>query len=237
MIVRHTDGTLLLITQPDHAALAATLMRAWRAGGIRGSGRRGDVLVAVEEHDNGWLEVDAAPLVDAAGRVCDFLSAPDDVRRGVWPRGVRRLAGAPYAAALVAQHALHVLRRYRDEETWAAWFTEMETARAHHLAAAGLRGTDELRRDYLFLRVADIASLTFCNAWTEPQIDDAGSGCTVRLQGETLLISPDPFEAGSVPFAVAARRLAGEPFASAAAARLAYAAAETIVLHGVARGA
>lgn len=49
-------------------------------------------------------EVDAAPLVDeTTGRILDFIHAPDEVKRGVWPRAVERLRTMPYAAALVAQ--------------------------------------------------------------------------------------------------------------------------------------
>ena len=115
MIVRVNGSSQLLITQPDHAALAALVMRQWRAGGLLQAPRLSSILLAVEQHDNGWREVDAAPLVDGGtGRVLDFIGAPDEVRRAVWPRGVDRLAATPYAAALVAQHALHIYRRYRD---------------------------------------------------------------------------------------------------------------------------
>ena len=115
MILRPNGSSQLLITQPDHAALAARVMRQWRADGLLQSPRLPSILLAVEEHDNGWREVDTAPLVDAStGRVLDFIGAPEEIRRPVWPRGVDRLADTPYAAALVAQHALHIYRRYRD---------------------------------------------------------------------------------------------------------------------------
>jgi hypothetical protein len=237
MIVRPNGPTQLLITQPDHAALAARIMRAWRRDGLPALGRRAEILIAVEEHDNGWQEVDAAPVVDRdTGKVLDFMTAPDAVRRGVWPRGVGRLAGTPYAAALVAQHALHIYRRYRDEDAWAPFFAEMEAAREHHLSAAGLRSHDELRRDYLFVRVADLASLTFCNGWTETQTDDSGSGYAVHLDETSLLIGPDPFDGHEVPLEIPARELSGAPFASHAEALRAFAQAAPVRLQGVARG-
>lgn len=236
MIVRHRDDHLLLITQPDHAALAARLMRAWKRDGLQSSGRRADILVAVEEHDNGWRAVDAAPVVAADGTVLDFMTLPDEVRRGVWPRAVESLAGSPYAAALVAQHALHIYRRYRDDAAWDAFFREMEAARETHLAAAGLRNRDDLRRDYIFVRIGDLASLTFCNEWTRPQTDDAGSGYTVHLEGDRLLISPDPFAGAEVPFEIAARPLPRAAVRDGAEARRAFEAATPVMLRGVARG-
>ena len=98
------------------------------------SPRLSSILLAVEEHDNGWREVEAAPLVDGAtGRVLDFIGAPDETRRSVWPRGVDRLAASPYAAALVAQHACTSTGATGTIPGWAPFFTEMETRRDRHL--------------------------------------------------------------------------------------------------------
>ena len=210
MIIRPADTSPLLITQPDHAALAARIMQHWTADGLPASPRRSEILLAVAEHDNGWREVDASPLLDpATGHVLDFITAPGDVKRGVWPRGVARLAGTPFAAALVAQHALHVYRRYRGEPDWARHFAEMEEARAHHLAAAPALTLDDLLADYFFVRIGDLASLAFCNAWTDPQTDDSGSGYSVRLEDDRLIVAPDPFDGRTIPIEVPARAVAG----------------------------
>ena len=64
MIIRQSDAALVLITQPDHAALAGRIMRRWEADGFPQSPRRADILAAVDLHDNGWREVDAVPAVD-----------------------------------------------------------------------------------------------------------------------------------------------------------------------------
>ena len=236
MIVRRNGSSQLLITQPDHAALAARVMREWRADGLLESTRLDSILRAVEEHDHGWLEVDAAPLVDAVtGRVLDFIGAPDDVRRSVWPRGVDRLAPSPYAAALVAQHALHIYRRYRDNPGWAPFFTEMKTRRDHHLHDTALP-LDDLVREYFFLRIGDLVSLTFCNGWTDGQSDDSGSGYAIRLEGTRLTIAPDPFEGREIPLDITARELPNATFHSADEARHAWSKAPQVVVHGVASG-
>jgi uncharacterized protein DUF3891 len=235
MIVRLNGSSQLLITQPDHAALAALVMRQWRADGLLQTPRLPSILLAVEEHDNGWREVDAAPLVDpATGRVLDFIGAPDEIRRAVWPRGVDRLAATPYAAALVAQHALHIYRRYRDNPGWAPFFTEMETRRDRHLAAP--LTLEDLAREYFFLRIGDLVSLTFCNGWTDCQLDDSGSGYAIRLDGTRLTITPDPFEGRDVPLEVTARELPNRPFHSAAEARDAFSSARKILVEGIASG-
>jgi hypothetical protein len=63
MIIRVSGSSQFLIPQPDHAALAAHIMRHWAADGLLASPRRADILQAVEAHDSGWRQVDAAPLV------------------------------------------------------------------------------------------------------------------------------------------------------------------------------
>lgn len=227
---------MLLITQPDHAALAARIMRRWSDHELARSPRREEILYAVEHHDDGWLEVDRAPIVDeATGALLDFITSPVGVRRGIWPRGVAMLASRPYAAALVAQHAVHIYRRYRDDDTWAPFFTEMEALRARHLRAAAPATLDVLLSDYRWLRTGDILSLAFCNAWTDVQHDERGG--SARLAGDRLVLTPDPFGGAEVPLAIAARDMPAATFASPAAAAAAYARAPAMTLSGIAAGA
>lgn len=222
MIIRPSGASQLLITQPDHAMLAAHIMRHWMADGLPASPRRALILAAIEEHDNGWREVDASPLVHPdTGEVLDFMTAPDSVKRGVWPRAVGRLAGTPYVAALVAHHAVHVYRRYRTHPDWVSFFAEMEVTRDRQLSAGGSVLFEEFLRDYIFLRIGDLLSLMFCNAWSEPQAQDDMLGYTARLDGSRLLISPDPFDGRSVALEVAARALGS---------------AEPVIVRGVASG-
>lgn len=229
MIVRTGTASQLLITQPDHAALAGRIMRQWTAGGLPDSPRRREILHAIDEHDNGWRELDAEPAVDpASGRILDFIHAPADERRGVWPRGVERLSGEPYAAALVAQHAYYVYGRYRTDPAWLAFFAEMESLRDRHLHTAG-HSLDVLLRDYVFVRLGDIASLAFCTAAMEPMTE---SGYTVRLAGARVVIAPDPFGGSVIPIEVIAAELQVRRFTSTADAQQAIAAAPRTTVTG-----
>ncbi len=236
MIIRRLASSLLLITQPDHAALAARIMRRWRDDDLARSPRRDDILYAIEHHDDGWLDVDRAPLVDATtGALLDFITAPETIRRAIWPHGVARLAHTPYAAALVAQHALHIYRRNRDAAAWHSFFDEMEALRAQFLRAAAPATLDALLHDYRWVRTGDVLSLAFCNGWTEVQTDERGR--SAQLIGERLVVTPDPFAGERVPLAIAGREMSDTPFASEADARAAYARAPAATLSGVAAGA
>jgi hypothetical protein len=235
MIIRDLGTSLLLVTQPDHAALAGRIMEHWTADGLPGSPRRADILLAVAEHDNGWREVDAAPVVEpATGALLDFVRAPDALRQDVWPRAIGRLAHAPYAAALVAQHAAHVYARHRADQSWGAFFAEMDAWRDHHLAAAAVPLAD-LKADYELVRVADLISLTFCAAWRDEQPD--GFGRSVRLAGEsTVTVSPDPFDQRELPIEIAAIEIPAQRYATPFEARDAMRSGTRRTLRGSVRG-
>lgn len=192
-------------------------------------------MLAIREHDNGWREVDRAPIVDpTTGRILDFINAPDEVRREVWPRGIERLASTPYAAALVAEHALHIYRRYRSDPKWSPFFNGVEALRDRHLHAAQPIALEELLHDYPFVRAGDLASLTFCNAWTDDQADVAGY--LMRMDRGQLVVTPDPFEGQQLSIEIIARELPDRPFASPADALSAFAEAHTVTLTAIVSG-
>jgi hypothetical protein len=207
-------------------------MSPFTSRGFATTERRDSILHAIEEHDNGWREVDASPLVDEDGRLLDFVSAPAAVRQAIWPRGAKRLAADPIAAALVAHHAVIIYARFRGDRAWAGFFGDMERIRDRFLAEADL-GAHALARDYFFVRIADLMSLAFCTGLREPQtIEDH----VIRLVGDTLIVTPDPFAGATVPIEVPARRLHAAVFASREEAVRAFDEAAPVTITGTARG-
>jgi hypothetical protein len=229
MIVQAAGSSLFLIRQPDHAALAREVMEHWTADDFPGTSRRDSLMHAIQEHDNGWRELDASPIVDvSSGQILDFITAPAEVRQSVWPRGVGRLADDPWAAALVAQHAVHVYGRNRSVASWTPFFAAMEALRDRHVEAAG-QTLNVLFADYLFLRVADLISLAFCNAWTDEQRHEQ---YVIGSDGSHLTIAPDPFDGATVPLSVHARVLPHRRFAGSADAEAAFVNAPELLLSG-----
>lgn len=251
MIVRSADGVLHLISQPDHAALARRIMERWAP--LHGADRRHSILLAVEEHDNGWREPDAQPSVDpATGRVFDFISLPTPAKQAVWPRGVARLASEDgWAAALVAEHALTIYDRFRRDEDWTSFFALMTLTRDTLVTQSG-RTLAQLTHDYGYVRIGDLISLVFCNLWREKQTYDRWQfrlreGREVHEEREghegherhegVVAVTPDPFAGRSVPVAVTAREIPDRPYESDAALQAVIRAAPRITLHGLVSGA
>lgn len=227
MIVRPGDAALHLITQPDHAALAGRVMDDCVP--LRSRPRRGSILRAIAEHDNGWRELDASPLVDAAtGRVYDFVHLPAPLRQAVWPRGVGRLADDPWAAALVAQHAITVYDRYRGDPEWTSFFAEMASLRTKLIEAAcgTLAGLGD---DYKYVRLGDLLSLVFCAGWVEPQHFERW---TIRLEGSRVTVSPALFDRDQ-PIEVPARAIADTAYHSDEQLRATLGSAATVMLRGI----
>jgi len=191
--------------------------------------RRDAILHAIAEHDNGWAEEDAAPTVNpTTGTVVDFVSAPLSVRHAVWPRGVARLADNPWAAALVAQHALTVYDRFRSETEWTAFFAEMEAARGAMLRASRMP-LDDLVADYAFVRLADLISLTFCTGWTD---EHRFADWTVQLSGTRVVVTPGAFGGMRIPIEIKAREIRNQPFRLDAELRDVLSEANTTTLRG-----
>jgi hypothetical protein len=231
VIVRPANDRVHLITQPDHARLAASIIEHAVALGNRP--RRTAILLAVAEHDNGWKEEDAAPILNpATGYIADFVNVPLAVRYRVWPRAIQRLEAYPWTAALVAEHAVVVYDRFRTEAAWTPFFAGMEAARDRMVRASGLTA-GELTSDYEFLRLADLISLVFCMASTQAQHFGEWS---VQLTGDRVSVAPDLFGGTTVPIRIHARPIRNQPFRSYTELRAAVDAAESVILTGTVSG-
>jgi hypothetical protein len=209
MIVRTEEDQLLLITQPEHAGLSADLLSGWRADGLDTHPHRDAILLATREHDNGWLEVDAAPAIDPdSGVPRHFMYMPEPVKQAIWPRALARLAPrSSYAAALVAQHAVTIHAQHRAEPNWRSFFRDIEEDRERLLetaVATGAPARERFKDDYSFLLLGDVMSLAFCNGWTDAS---TVRGYSIRMSGGVLRVHPDPFGGCRVAFAVRARRI------------------------------
>ena len=212
-------------------------MGAWRADGFSERPAGDLVLLATREHDNGWHEVDAAPAVNLEGEPYDFASLPDQVKQSIWPRGVTRLSrDQPAAAALVAQHALTVLQSNRSAPRWQAFFENLQQMRDRLIAEnpTPWPGANErFFADYRIVYFGDLLSLIFCNGWRDPH---ETSSYRIRLDGDTLLITPDPFAGERVAVRARARRIPARRYRDDLELAEALEVAASVELAGIACG-
>ncbi len=237
MIVRDEGTTFLLMTQPDHARLSADLVAALRTEPALGTAARETVLLATREHDNGWAEVDAEPTVEPTGRPRDFMTGPAGVRQELWTRGVTRVAKMDlHAGALVAHHALTVYSYRQGDPDWKPFFASIFALRDDLLEQIGLATgapREAFDLEYRCVFLGDALSLQWCNVWPGPEHP---LEYHATMEGDTLLISPDPFGGATVPIRVLGRRIPARRYHDDADLREALAAAVPAVVSGEARG-
>lgn len=213
MIVAPLADQLLLITQNDHAHFASELLSVWRTDGLPEHPRRREILFAAREHDNGWREVDSAPVCRLTDRrPHDFMTVPKDLRQEIWRRGTRRFAQRePFAALLILRHALQLHRAHRDDSDWEHLFGEWQELEAE-LSEAAATDPTILEADYPWIDLSDQLSLATCNRWTD-RIEAYGFSAELSLDSDNSLASGnvltiDPFPlAGVTTFRVACRAI------------------------------
>ena len=108
----------------------------------------------------------------------------------------------------------------------------MATLREHNRARAGADAAT-LNREYDFVRLGDLISLTFCQPWLDPQ---AHGAYRITGDGRDLVVQPDPFDGLEVAFTIRARRLPNRAYADAADVRTAWNGAEITMIEGTIRG-
>jgi hypothetical protein len=214
MIIRPDQDQLIFISQPDHASAAAELVAHFEGFALHP--RRGEIALAVREHDHGWADIDEHLVFDpAAGRAFDFITVPDTHKRSVWPIAVERLAArSTYAAALVAEHAIYVYDANRGKPDWEPHFADLEQRRTILLEQSGVP-LETLREDYPFLALADLLSLAMCLRWPDAR---ERFGRSVRSEADAVTIAP-ALLSGPVRVAVKARRVPDQRYSSVAELR------------------
>ena len=172
MLFRAEDARLIAVSQPMHAWISGTLLRAW-------SERMAEpILLAAEQHDIAWLGWETEPTFDAAtGRPHLFLDVGGAAHAPMWARGVEHALGAwgAHVALLLSRHGAGIYRRLADRfamlpEDARATQHYMETQTAKQAAWAGALGLDaaELERQSALITFVDVLSLALCGALKAP---------------------------------------------------------------------
>jgi hypothetical protein len=163
MIVVDAGSQLRMVTQCDHAHLAAEILALVPA--LAGEPLRRTLLRATRRHDDGWQGVDAAPPVDEHGRPHDFLTLPWNLRTEVWDRGTALPDLEPAAALLIAEHAVALHRDHGSSSGSGHDLVELVTARRDALRERLGHESAQVSRLYPWLQAMDLLSLIVVNRW------------------------------------------------------------------------
>lgn len=253
MIRRETAHDWLLVTHPDHAALAAVFAEAWGNPRFDAPEPFAPVAYAVRHHDDGWLARDATPHLTAAGKPEAFTrdlvgtyAAFEEIDLPSYLK-VREAATAavtavdPAAGVLVSMHTLNLLTEQADLSTLrpehrpvhAAFVASQRAAQQATVSRLALTPAF-LQRGFEFLQCCDNLSLIVCAGYDQPRAlrhrhpDHNGTLHTLECRPEgpdTWSVRPWPFRGSELSTAVPIRRIPKSATGNLATFRAAFATA------------
>ena len=233
MIVRNqSDGSVVMITQNDHAKLAGLFAAHWGNARFAKPQPFTSAVRAAQYHDTGWFRYETDPSFDpATGTTPTYQQVPNDAAQlAAYQWAVDMLAGVdPYTGILVSKHRTGLWQsRYNvmtspppgpprtHNPDVKAFIERNETWQTG--AASGI-DRQELAINYNLLQVWDLMSLYICSnehlkeCTIEPvptTYFDGGKGVTMKLvpssQGR-IAASPYPFDGPSLEVSVVFRQL------------------------------
>lgn len=247
MIVREQpDGSMTLISQPDHAKLSGQFAAHWGNEQFQPPRPYESVVRAAAFHDSGWYRYETSPTLDeATGKTPPFMRVPwDSVQRAAFQWAIDWLTDIdPYSGLLVSRHRTGLQRgRYGAISHPAIYnsqnmphdnmdfIIENEQRQEEQLRAFDRH---EFQTNYELLQAWDLLSLNLCNKdvhddYIDPvpmSYNEAGESVQLKLmtiKGSEISIDPYPFDIRPFRVQIVARRLLKSKFGSEAEFRRAY---------------
>jgi hypothetical protein len=216
----------LLISQVKHAEISGTICEYWSAVQALPADVLSEVLVAVEEHDDGWMEWEQAPEVDAeTGRPREFTEMPLSESLVIWSRSIdKSIELGDLAPYMISGHfcaLMHRFTHWRHQGLQVvalgeAFLSEQQTKQAiwleHWRAVDTVTRTVELAQQAVrWLQLFDALSLWLCCAEqkdTQEFEPPVGPKFTlIPRSPEVILVQPWPFDVMSLYLPISGRRI------------------------------
>jgi len=247
MIVRYeSDGSIVMITQNDHAQLSGLFAAHWGNGTFEKPRPYGSLVRAAMFHDRGWIRYETGPQLNpATGKTPNYREVPNDQTQleafewaGDWLGAID-----PYAGLMIARHRTGLwqgrygvitqppaIQRGKLPPDIEAFIARSEVKQK---TVAEKFDAKDLAINYNLLQVWDILSLYICS--TEllkpdriapvPVGYSAAPGIGMALtprDDSTITIDPYPFDQPSLTASVIYRRLRQTSFKDSAELQSAY---------------
>lgn len=109
MVCHYDESTLFLVLQTDHSRVAGLLAAHWGNRAFARLQPYASMVLAAQEHDNGWWHWEVKPTLDPQGCPTDYIGSIRKLPKGVWlgfyRKGIERVAERDaYAAYNVSMH-------------------------------------------------------------------------------------------------------------------------------------
>ena len=172
MIIQATEHEFIMITQHDHGYLAGEFAAHFSKVFIGADSYLKDFLIAVYEHDRGWIELDQVPIWNEAFQYpYTFMDYPMQPRLSAYAQGLDEIeAKSEYAGLLCSLHYNSIMKNSPLSEC--IEFYKNEAARQQRIREKLRLNDDEekgLAHHFQLLQYCDDLSLYVC--LNEPGVD------------------------------------------------------------------
>ncbi len=237
MIVRYeSDGSIVMITQNDHAQLSGLFAAHWGNKAFEKPHPYESAVRAAMFHDKGWIRYETGPRLNKdTGKTPNYREVPNDALQleafewaGDWLSSIDI-----YAGLLMSKHRTGLwqsrygiirqppaIQRGKLSDSIEAFIVRSE---AKQKAAARGLDPEELAKNYHLLQVWDLLSLYICSQEhlkkdaIEPVPTGYADATGVRMEltpidAATIALDPYPFDRPSLTAGVIYRRLCKSTF-------------------------
>jgi hypothetical protein len=229
LIRRDDHGDWLIIPQIEHARIAGELARAWGNERFASLAAFPTILWAVEHHDDGWRDWDAAPRLNpATGIPRSFMEMRMRDSTAIWTRSIDFCSSEPLAGIAVSRHFTYLAEQVRsggrsdaDDLEAIDRFLGDQDNESGDLAPRLRRAEDATvvatcDRGFRTVRFFDAVSLWLCCAERqEPEQMTAPDGESIKLIPEDawhVAIDPYPLGVNTPRLQTFARRVAARRY-------------------------
>ena len=247
MIVRNqSDGSVVMITQNDHAKLAGLFAAHWGNRTFERPRPYTSMMRAAQYHDGGWLRYETNPYLDpATGKSPSYQQVPNDAAQlAAYQWAIDMLTGIDsYTGLMVSKHRTGLWQQRYGAITQPPPgpprrltgeiedFIARNEAR-QHVITAGL-DRHEVAVNYNLLQVWDLLSLYICSNEQHkehviepaPTAYSTSGGVPLKLTPTTpatIAVDPFPFDQAPLEAAVVYRALPPSALCDAEAFKAAY---------------
>jgi Protein of unknown function (DUF3891) len=121
MIRRNRANNWLLISQREHARIAAELADGWNDSEVIQFPHRSELLSAIRHHDDGWAVWESKPTINDDGEPREFTEMPMSDATSIWSRSIDICAdsvsgtvSSAYGGLWVSRHFCYLAEGARD---------------------------------------------------------------------------------------------------------------------------
>ncbi|WHY01583.1 DUF3891 family protein [Neobacillus sp. DY30] len=164
MIVLEREQSYLMVTQNDHAKIAGVIARNCKEDYFFDDLRTQEVLLAIKEHDRGWIEMDSSPVWnDQTEKPYSFIDYPLSLKITFYKKGLDEVEKmSKYAGLLCSLHYASFIQDSSEPAVREFWKEEKQR-QEHLLKELQLTGNETKQETLMYhldlLKLCDYLSL------------------------------------------------------------------------------